>query len=228
MLMLEETHIYDEIDRYLRGEMSADERKAFQGKLSEDPELRTRLHIAEDVADGLRRRAEKQERIQEWEKTSVKEKAKLPRRIVMTSISVAAAVIAVVTLYVPKSNGVVQDEGFQPNITLTMREGLDLDVHAYWDEGRYEECLDAIGDEIDLYQNEMQSLDASQYEEDEYEYMLKRYEVAVEDLLWAKILTLYKMERYDEAFVLVSDYVSQDSYYQEDVQRLYDYLEKRR
>ena len=75
--MLEKSHIYDEIDRYLRGEMSTEESNAFEKELATNQELRARLHIVEDVKEGLHRRAEKLEKIQSWKETEVNGQSKI-------------------------------------------------------------------------------------------------------------------------------------------------------
>lgn len=225
--MLEKSHIYDEIDRYLRGEMSTEESNAFEKELATNQELRARLHIVDDVKEGLHRRAEKLEKIQSWKETEVKGQSKRPRRVLLGTLSVAAAVIAVITLSFPRSGGVMAQEEFQPSMTISMRAGIDFNVDAYWDEGRYEECLVAISEKLTQYQEEMNSLDASQYEEDEYQYNLSLYTLVIDDLSWAKIMTMYKMGQYEDALLHVTDYLKSNGYYQEDAERLYSYLNVR-
>ena len=112
-------------------------------------------------------------------------------------------------------------------MTISMRAGIDFNVDAYWDAGRYEECLVAISEKLTQYQEEMNSLDASQYEEDEYQYNLSLYTLVIDDLSWAKIMTMYKMGQYEDALLHVTDYLKSNGYYQEDAERLYSYLNVR-
>ena len=151
--MLEKSHIYDEIDRYLRGEMSTEESNAFEKELATNQELRARLHIVEDVKEGLHRRAEKLEKIQSWKETEVKGQSKRPRRVLLATLSVAAAVIAVITLSFPRSGGVMAQEEFSALCALACGSGKVHETHMERAKGdttglKVEIVKRQIGDEV--------------------------------------------------------------------------------
>lgn len=223
--MLENIDKYEKMDRYVRGEMSDSEREVYERELESDKELRARLHIVEDVKDGLQRRAEKLDKISVWERQHAQNKRKSPYKMLIASISVAAAVVAVIMISTPRTAGPVKDEVFQPTIPV-IRGNHGVDMHRYWDEGKYEECLTAINDALAATQDELQSLDADSYEDYEYAYLLRQYEYDIDLLLWGRILTLYKLERYDEVLSEVTEYLQRDGYYKEDAEKLYERVNK--
>jgi hypothetical protein len=91
MRMLDYMEKHEDFDRYITGKMSDEERKSFNEEIEKDAILRAELHLREDLSDGIKRRAEKLEKIQEWEKSYTKEKNGRIQRLVWSSVSVAAA-----------------------------------------------------------------------------------------------------------------------------------------
>jgi hypothetical protein len=224
---------FDDIDRYVKGEMSDKECEAFESELKHDEELRARLHVVQDVKEGLQRRAEKLEQINRWREDAARKQQKRPRRFIMTGISAAAAVALVVTLSLPRSGDISQQDMVLPSYSLPSRGegGPDIDMNGYWEAGKYEECMAAIDKEIAEYQDAVRKLN-EEYEqglcpEEEYKNVLVSYEIDVDYLNWVKVLTLCEMGRYDDARIELDTYLEAGmKYYLDEASELYDKLKR--
>lgn len=224
--MLGKNDRFDDIDRYVKGEMSDKECETFESEVQCDEELRARLHVVQDLKEGLQRRAEKLEQINRWNQDAAQKQQKRPRRFIMTGISAAAAVALVVTLSLPRSGEVSQ----QPSFVIPSRGSADVDVNGYWEAGKYEECMYAIEVEVAKYQDAIQELienfEQGLCPEKEYDSLFSDYTTDLDYLNWANILTLYKMGRYDEALEEVNAYLETGVNYLEEAEELYEQLTK--
>lgn len=228
---------FDDIDRYVKGEMSDKECEVFESELKHDEELRARLHVVQDVKEGLQRRAEKLEQINRWREDAARKQQKRHRRFIMTGISAAAAVALVVTLSLPRSGDISQQDMVLPSYSLpsyslpSRGEGApDIDVNGYWEAGKYEECMAAIDKEIADYQDAVRKLNED-YEkglcpEDEFKNLRVNYEIDLDYLNWVKVLTLCEMGRYDDARIELDTYREAGMNYWDKAGELYDKLKR--
>lgn len=87
----------DNIDRYLLGRMSDEERALFEAKCAENPELKEQLEHTQDVKAVITERSKMLERIQEWDEEYNEEKkaaARKKRSAIYWSSGIAAAFVA--------------------------------------------------------------------------------------------------------------------------------------
>lgn len=207
MLMLDYMEKHEDFDRYITGKMSDEERKSFNEEIEKDVILRAELHLREDLSDGIKRRAEKLEKIQSWEKSYTKEKNGRIRRLVWSSVSVAAAVVTVICISLSDFNTPSTYMIGIPEISAPVRGASGLDVKSYWDEGRYEDCLQAIQKALEECKAEIETLKTSGLPTNEIEYKEAHGNLIVDDLQWAKILTLIKMGKTTEAAEHLNEYI---------------------
>lgn len=205
--MMNNTDRFDDIDQYVTDKMSPSERESFLNDVRNDASLNASLHLVEEIQDGLRRRSEKIDKITEWEQSRKAQIVQRKRVALLSSVSVAAAVIVGVFISYPKSYYGLQDLGFKSELSVVIRGSADYDIVQAWKSGEYEECLAAIREEIALYESAIDNLDVNSLPIEEFEGKLSEYMTEIDDLSWASIQTLLKMRRYDDALAETEDYL---------------------
>lgn len=218
---------YDDIDRYVTGRMTPDEREAFIHEVEQDPTLKASLHLVEDICDGLERRQEKIDKIKAWQEDNNQKSISRTNVIKWSTVSIAAAVVMGVFISYPTSYSGLQDHGFETEVSTILRSTGDFNLVTFWEAEEYEGCLIAIKEEIDSYQRAIDSLDPENIPDEEYQDKMQSYNTSIDDLQWANIQTLLKMRRYDVALSEVESYISSDGFRKEKAQKLYKRLKRK-
>lgn len=218
---------YDDIDRYVTGRMTSDEREAFIHEVEQDPTLKASLHLVEDICDGLERRQEKIDKIKAWQEDNNQKSISRTNVIKWSTVSIAAAVVMGVFISYPTSYSGLQDRGFEKEVSIVLRSTGDFNLVTFWEAEEYEGCLIAIKEEIDSYQRAIDSLDPENIPDEEYQDKMQSYNTSIDDLQWANIQTLLKMRRYDAALSEVESYISSDGFRKEKARKLYKRLKRK-
>lgn len=222
--MLGDTDRYDDIDRYVTDQMTPNERESFVQDIESDPSLRARVHLVEDIKDGLVRRQEKIDQIKKWQQEGVGEKRKSATILKISTISVAAAIMIGAFISYPTSYHGLQDHAFETEMQSLLRSSDDFNLISYWDSKEYEVCLSAIRNEIESYEKTIDTLDPAILPEEEYKGMLELYSMQIDNLKWANIQTLLKMRKYEDALLDVERYMSEGGARSEEAFKLHKRL----
>lgn len=206
--MLGDTDRYDDIDRYVTDQMTPNERESFIQDIENDPSLKARVHLVEDIKDGLVRRQEKIDQIKKWQQKGASEKIKSSTIIKISTISVAAAIMIGVFISYPTSYYGLQDHAFETEMQSLLRSSDDFNLISYWDSKDYEACLTAIQNEIVSSEKAIDALDPAIVPEEEYKGKLELYSMQIDNLKWGNVQTLLKMRKYEDALLDVERYMS--------------------
>ena len=225
--MLGDTERYDDIDRYLTGQMAPNERESFLKEVESDAALRAHLHLVEDIKGGLERRYEKLDKIQRWQEKRQEEIRKSRNIVRLSTVSVAAAIILGVFISYPTSYVGLQDRGFQAEMKSVLRSSGEFSPIPYWDEKDYDACLIAIQKEIESYKNAMDNLESKMLPDREIRGIMELYAIQADNLKWANIQTLLKMKRYEDSLVAVEEYMSSGGKRKESAVRLHKRLKRK-
>lgn len=222
--MLGDTDRYDDIERYVTDQMTPNERESFIQDIENDPSLKARVHLVEDIKDGLVRRQEKIDQIKKWQQEGVSEKRKSATILKISTISVAAAIMIGAFISYPTSYYGLQDHKFETEMQSLLRSSDDFNLISYWDSKEYEACLTAIQNEIELNAKAIDALDPAILPEEEYKGMLDLYSMQIDNLKWANVQTLLKMRKYEDALLDVERYMSQGGARSEEALKLHKRL----
>ena len=174
-------HNEDQIDAYIRGEMTPSEKSAFEDDMRQNSALTREVNVMRLIVGGLKDRQEKMETMAQWQQGSKEQAAS--RRIAnhpwipwITAFSVAAALILGAFLFYP----VFLLPSPVPNNTILrtdMRGGDFSEIDSLIEQGHFQEALDAIQSEMveadSLLHENVRKRDEADYEIKKYEYALK-------------------------------------------------------
>lgn len=175
----------EQIDTYLRGEMSDSEKLSFEAEMANDTSLVAQVNLMQTIVQGLKSRQEKVDAVSAWQREREHERLHRPWLPWATAYASAAAVVAVVFLFQPSSPvGTEPNQGEAPATTVPGMRGADI----FFDESieqesidpkQYDEILNRI--EAEITQNE-RLLQLSVRRREEADYEVKKYEYAIRQL----------------------------------------------
>lgn len=198
--------LLDRIDKYLREEMSPQERSDFEKEIGSDPELRKEIDLNRDIIRALASRQEKLDFMNTWKAHSERS----TRRLYLSMGVVGFAASLLIGIWVIKP----QFSSRNPDITLEYGQGSMIfrggsssdEVNDLLRSGGYERAL-AVIDSLEISYKEP----ASEYIpfDSLSEEMLYRREVerlALYYLKWQRIQALIGLRKYDEALDLLGEF----------------------
>lgn len=193
----------DAIDRYVRGEMTNDEKKSFEAEMDREPVLKEEVLLDMSISDSICSMAEKKSRMFQWEREIAARKKKTMIWAVSTITSSAACIIAAFILLTPMQRhgqGMIALNGnHRTECTDTMKSILNL-VEA----GEYIQALSYINS----YSG--RNLPDS----------------AVYDLAWLRIQTLIGLGRTEEALPELRDFLDKEGKYRREAEKLLEKFER--
>ncbi len=213
----------DLVDRYIRGEMNADERKAFETGLAEDEELREMYKYTAKVVSALKDREEKLEKINKWKTETPKTcfHKTTAGKIVYAFLG-AAAVIAVILM--------LNRYPSMPELDVQKYEcyrGASGVSHVaeLINEGKYENAFYVIEKSEKSQKAEIDSINklipsATAQSLQRIEYQKSALKLDYEEMQWLKVYTLMGLERYDEAEKLLKEIIKAGGMYSEQADSL--------
>ena len=201
----------DRIDDYVLGRMDSQEAEDFRKAAAGDETLRADLNLTREIASALGRRYEKKARMQEWEKDIARHR-KL--KLVWTSVSCAACLALCLTVGWQFSSYGLRDNEF------TSVRGGDAVLDALWEAGDYALALAAIDEECAEMEEELQKLKAIEAPGSAQSYRIRYLEFRMYEMEWARIQTLIRLRRYDQALERTEIFARTEGEYQHKAVRL--------
>lgn len=209
----------DQIDRYILGDMTNDEREVFEKELTDNPDLQAEVAYHREIVHAIRMKAAK-EQLQKVERDmQVKKRRRRTFTIRITGITVAACLAIGVFLHFDAVSDYRQYGNRIELIDATSRGGESIHgvVNAIKD-GNYDEALRLIEDgestPFDFYDPNPEIMEQARLE----------YAKEQEDLQWYKAVIYMRMGKYIKARKLLKQIASEDGYYKADAQRALDEL----
>lgn len=201
----------DQIDRYIRGEMTAEECKRFERLLDENAALREEYEFTKQVQEALKRRSARLRLMEQWNKEAEQQAVGVTDRHrhrwifgVAGGSILAAVLIAVIFLFVPSRWGPAPEERL-PQLDMTLyehyRSGSPIRrIACFICQKQYEKALLCIRDEEKKVLSAPESLHPAT---DEERKRMEREVVAArrdaDHLKWLKVYALIGLDRQEEA-----------------------------
>lgn len=218
----------DYIDRYIRKEMSEEERRHFEMQLLSDPELQEQYEFTLQMKEALKSRKDKLERMRRWEDDS-KMSRNVKHRSVMwgvtVSVAVAAVLVAGIFLFSPQKAEMppLDDSAWE----VYRSAGTYSQIVSLIQQERYAEALQEI--ERQEQENSRLSMDvvSAPLTDEERERMEYEQEAARQDadhLRWLKVYALMGLERREEALEVLDSLRKKEGIYQGQADSLYRML----
>lgn len=221
--MKEET--LDKIDRYLRGEMTDSEKKAFENVLAGDDILRQRVDSMRDIVDAVETRVMK-EHLAALDEVRHK-RAKSYRIGGVVSALAACLLLAVFFLRIGDDH---------LSIPVTIPSDLEVyerggthtqDVVKLLHDGQYDEALILIDSLKTVYRSEDSLVLAKKINTEEDIYVHECDSVVLYQLGWLRIQSLIGQKKYHEVCDLLEQYRLQEGDYRNIADSLWILLKKR-
>lgn len=217
------------IDRYIKDEMVAEERRQFEKLLSEDAELQEQYEFTRQLQEALKSRMEKINLMKQWEDEEAEpavQKAGHRKTLWRIVASVAAVVVISVSLYMfiqpstqVKMPSLTESYGdvYRSSGELSQVKNLIL-------EKRYAEALQMIDSlekwtQVDEKNGVKANMSNEERERIQYEREVERQEA--DRLKWLKVYALMGLERREEALQLLDELRCSNGIYQRKADSLY-------
>lgn len=218
----------DSIDRYLLGQMTAEEAKAFEEQLAGDDNLREQFRYTKMVRESVCSHAQLQEQMDAWDKEIEEERCneeeneagasqlddskKKRKRAVYISLLLTSCVAAALAVgfFFTKPDPVSAPEFRYVSIMAEgIRDGSDLSqIDSLLLKKEYATALAQTEQaETQLKNNPPRRMFRGRnphLDQEQYEYELREYRQRQADLLWLNANALLGLGRYDEALATLS------------------------
>lgn len=216
------------VDRYIRGEMNAEERESFEKQITEDEELNEVYKYTLNVKKALKDREEKEEKIEAWNRehnSNYGRKKKSPLRWVAVAIGVAAVIVVAFIMTskpsVPEIN-TLQYESYRGGSCV-------IHVANLINGKQYTEALYVIGKKEKEYQTEKDSFNnisstATPEETERMNYELTADKNDCYELKWLKVYVYIGLGQYDDAKKILDEIRNMDGSYKAKADSLYNEL----
>lgn len=217
----------DSIDCYVRGEMSVDERQAFEQLMSTDGQLASDVDLLRRATLCAADIAAKRRVIDAWEQTR-QAVAAYPaaggrmRKVVALVVS-AAACVAIGFLLVTGSSSASLLDGCDLGLDETAVRGAmpSSDVAALITDKDYGGAMELITVESEeLEQEKTLTSEDSEMVDEERQYTLDLIDSELYRLQWMRIIALVGLRHEDEALVLLDDFVKTDGQHRQAAETL--------
>lgn len=216
------------IDRYIKDEMPAEERRQFEKLLSEDAELQEQYEFTRQLQEALKSRMEKINLMKQWEDEDAEPAVqKVGHRKTLWRIvaSVAAVVLVSVSLYMYMQPSGVEMPPLNESYGDVYRSSGELSqVKDLILEKRYAEALQMIDSlekwtQVDEKNGVKANMSNEERERIQYEREVERQEA--DRLKWLKVYALMGLDRREEALQLLDELRRWNGIYQRKADSLY-------
>lgn len=216
------------IDRYIKDEMPAEERRQFEKLLSEDAELQEQYEFTRQLQEALKSRMEKINLMKQWEDEDAEPAVqKVGHRKTLWRIvaSVAAVVLVSVSLYMYMQPSGVEMPPLNESYGDVYRSSGELSqVKDLILEKRYAEALQMIDSlekwtQVDEKNGVKANMSDEERERIQYEQEVKRQDA--DRLKWLKVYALMGLDRREEALQLLDELRRWNGIYQRKADSLY-------
>lgn len=216
------------IDRYIKDEMAAEERRQFEKLLSEDAELQEQYEFTRQLQEALKSRMEKMNLMKQWEDEEAEpavQKAGHRKTLWRIVASVAAVVVISVSLYMYMQPSGVEMPPLNESYGDVYRSSGELSqVKDLILEKRYAEALQMIDSlekwtQVDEKNGVKANMSDEERERIQYEQEVERQDA--DRLKWLKVYALMGLDRREEALQLLDELRRWNGIYQRKADSLY-------
>lgn len=216
------------IDRYIKDEMPAEERRQFEKLLSEDAELQEQYEFTRQLQEALKSRMEKINLMKQWEDEDAEpavQKAGHRKTLWRIVASVAAVVLVSVSLYMYMQPSGVEMPPLNESYGDVYRSSGELSqVKDLILEKRYAEALQMIDSlekwtQVDEKNGVKANMSDEERERIQYEQEVERQDA--DRLKWLKVYALMGLDRREEALQLLDELRRWNGIYQRKADSLY-------
>lgn len=224
----------DQIDRYIRGEMSEEQRKHFEEQLAQNAELRAEYEFTEQVRDTLKNRKKKLDLMKQWDEDEECQAVGVSSRHRRRWILPVAGGFFVVAVLVA---GFYFGKSFQKETALKHASQVDVSLYENYRSGsavpqivalirqeRYAEALLRIESEEKSLTVQREVVPKTDEERERQEYEAEALRQDADHLKWLKVHALMGLERRDEALNLLDRLRTAPGIYQQKADSLYRVL----
>lgn len=209
------------IDSYVRGEMEADERRAFEQRMAADADLASEVAHTERVARSVKSVAEKKAQMAQWNSDAAVQplKNRGPWRVIVASAAGLALVIVCGWWLLMRVGSAPDDRLGAPLPTGGFRGGMGLDsIEQMIEWGEYDRALAAIDVAMvdTVIDNDLPA------EQAEYQRIV--LEDKLYELRWLRIMALANTGQRDLAVEELNEYVELEGSHQEQAMELLNKL----
>ena len=205
-------------DRYIRGEMTADERLSFEKQLSEDEELLEIYKYTEKVCRAVKDRNEKIDKINTWKKQDAKNRKKFHATAIGKITYSALGIAAVIAIFLFFNR--CPDMPELDTTTYECYRGSESVSHVATliKDAQYEKALYVIEKEEKYFKKESDSIKmllpaASDSSLKQLNYELSANNLDYDELLWLKVYALIGLKKNDKARTLLKEISSGSGIY---------------
>lgn len=209
------------IDSYVRGEMEADERRAFEQRMAADADLAAEVAHTERVARSVKSVAEKKAQMAQWNSDAAVQplKNRGPWRVIVASAAGLALVIVCGWWLLMRVGSAPDDRLGAPLPTGGFRGGMGLDsIEQMIEWGEYDRALATIDVAMvdTVIDNDLPA------EQAEYQRIV--LEDKLYELRWLRIMALANTGQRDLAVEELNEYVELEGSHQEQAMELLNKL----
>lgn len=209
------------IDSYVRGEMEADERRAFEQRMAADADLAAEVAHTERVARSVKSVAEKKAQMAQWDSDAAVRPLnnRGPWRVIVASAAGLALVIVCGWWLLMRVGSAPDDRLGAPLPTGGFRGGMGLDsIEQMIEWGEYDRALAAIDVAMvdTVIDNDLPA------EQAEYQRIV--LEDKLYELRWLRIMALANTGQRDLAVEELNEYVELEGSHQEQAMELLNKL----
>lgn len=217
----------ENIDRYLGGEMSRQERELFEKELSEDAALREQVALHKEIVTSLKLKGAKthlqalEAEIVAEQKTAAKQRSRRGWVWGWLTCAVAGCLIVGGFIYHDAKVEAYRNYGINISYDYTTARGgeiIDAQITSAFESGEYEKTLELIE------KAEQRAFVCDDPHPEQQAQARIEYEIERDHLLWLKTLTLMRQGEWWQARKLLKEIAASESEYREEAQQALDKL----
>ena len=181
----------EQIDAYVRGEMSASEKAEFEAEVRRDPDLSREVGMMRLIVDGLKDRQEKLDAMATWQKDAEQKPAMVAAKRHawgpwVAVLGAAAAVVRGVFLFRPLSSPTLPAPPIDMSAPPVMRSAGLPSLDSLLEQGDYQGAVEVIEAELaeadSLLQESIRIREEADYDIEKYEYVIRSLNEKLEQI----------------------------------------------
>lgn len=183
----------EQIDAYVRGEMSVPEKAAFEAEMERDPDLAREVDLVRLIVSGLKDRQEKLDAMAAWQEDAERKSARAgtgAKRHAwgpwVAVLGAAAAVVLGVFLFRPLSSPTLPAPPIDMSAPPVMRSAGLPSLDSLMEQGDYQGAIEVIEAELaeadSLLQESIRIREEADYDIEKYEYFIRSLNEKLEQI----------------------------------------------
>lgn len=181
----------EQIDAYVRGEMSVPEKAAFEAEMERDSDLAREVDLVRLIVSGLKDRQEKLDAMDAWQKDAERKPAMTGAKRHawgpwVAVLGAAAAVVLGVFLFRPMSSPTLPAPPYDPSSPPVIRSAGLPSLDSLMEQGDYQGAIEVIEAELaeadSLLQESIRIREEADYDIEKYEYVIRSLHEKLEQI----------------------------------------------